>query len=150
MESQGSTVEAAPAQEPTIQTDFTVSAGIDQRSGELAFGGVLGLLGLLWLYPEPQFAVYQWFFLPFCTLGSLNFVLRAFDPRPRLTVDAEGITDRWALLLGSMRLGWDEVVDVTSRKLHGGLLQASGDTSREVEGGTDPGKGAPYQALSDG
>jgi hypothetical protein len=103
---------------PTSSSAFSVPATVGRRIGEAALAGMFGVWGVIWLSPPSHdFIGYRWFFVPFFGLMSLHFLVRAFDRRPRLTVDEDGVTDRTALLLGPLRLGWEDIADITTRQL---------------------------------
>lgn len=117
---------------PPGETDFTIPATTGRRIGELAFGAAMGVESLLWLSLPSHVPTYPWLFVPFFALLSVHFVVRAFDPRPRLTVDADGITDRTALILGPLRIPWEDVVDISTPQLTGSVEIAVRE-SAEIE-----------------
>ncbi len=123
---------AAMSHHPPGATDFIVPATAGRRVGELAFGAAMGVEALLWLTSPSHVTSYHWFFVPFFTLMSLHFIVRAFDRRPRLAVDAAGITDRTALILGPLHIAWDQVVNISTPRLIGSVEVAVRE-SREIE-----------------
>ena len=122
MEPEGQSVGmTARNQKSASETDFIVHATTRRRVGEFAFGAAMAVESLLWLSLPSQVPTYPWLFVPFFTLMSVHFVVRAFDSRPRLTVDANGITDRTASIIGSLRIAWEDVVDISTPQLTGSV-----------------------------
>jgi len=112
---------AARNQKPPSSTDFIVHATTRRRVGEFAFGAAIAVQSLLWLSLPPQVPTYPWLFVPCFAVLSVHFLVRAFDSRPRLTVDANGITDRTALIIGPLRIAWEDVVDISTPQLTGSV-----------------------------
>lgn len=94
---------------------LVVSASPERRVGELVFALLWALFCLMEFLPPSGHAWAPWFFGPLSALVSLNFIRRAFDSRPRLIVDSEGITDRAGPFGGSLFVPWSEIVDVSLR-----------------------------------
>jgi hypothetical protein len=136
METEAESVDiAARSQKPPPETDFIVHATTGRRLSELAFGAAMAVESLLWLSLPPQVPTYPWLFVPFFALLSIHFLLRALDPRPRLAVDADGITDRTALILGPLRIAWEDVVDISTPQLTGSVeiaVRELGEIKRRV------------------
>ena len=118
VESQGKSLNVLTA--PPVRPDaveFSVPATVGLRVREVALSGALGLLTVMSVFPPSHETTYTWFFVPFFASGSLHFLVRAFDRRARLTVDADGIVERTALIGGPLRIEWQEIVGVSSSHL---------------------------------
>ena len=93
--------------------EFSVPATVGRRVREAALGGVFGLLSVTLVSPPSHVTAYRWLSVPLCALFAIHFLVRAFDRRARLTVDADGIVDRTAMIGGPLRVEWQEIVAVT-------------------------------------
>jgi len=86
---------------------------------EFGAGLLWGLFGLMNFFPPSGHALAPWLVGPMSGLASLHFMWRAFDSRPRLIVDAEGVTDRTALVGGPLFVSWSDILDVSVSKRAG-------------------------------
>jgi hypothetical protein len=93
--------------------DLVVSGSGERRLFEFGVGVLWALFCLLTFFPPSGHALAPWLTGPLSGLASLHFLKRAFDGRPRLVVDAEGVTDRTALVGGSLFVPWSDIVDVS-------------------------------------
>lgn len=99
--------------------EFSVPGTMGRRLGELGVGVLWALYCLMILVPPSGQSFYPWLTAPITGLASLHFIRRAFDRRPRLIVDAEGITDRTSILGGALRVPWKDVLSVSVSRLWG-------------------------------
>ena len=95
--------------------DLVVAGSVGRRIGEFGIGVLWALFCLMNFFPPSGQALAPWLIGPISALVSLHFVRRAFDGRPRLIVDSEGITDRTALVGSSLFVPWSDIVDVSLR-----------------------------------
>lgn len=81
---------------------------LERRLGELGIGVLWALFCLMNFFPPSGQALAPWLVGPLSGLASLHFMRRAFDGRPRLVVDSEGVTDCTALVggAGMVRRTW--------------------------------------------
>ena len=101
--------------EEDVGEDLVVEGSVARRLGELGVGVLLAFFCLMNFFPPSSEALAPWLVGPLSALASLHFMRRAFDRRPRLIVDSEGITDRTALIGGSLFVPWSDIVDVSVR-----------------------------------
>jgi hypothetical protein len=95
--------------------DLVVEGSVERRLGEFGVGVLLAFFCLMNFFPPSGQALAPWLVGPLSALASLHFMRRAFDRRPRLIVDSEGITDRTALIGGSLFVPWSDIMDVSVR-----------------------------------
>ena len=93
--------------------DLVISPSPERRLGEFGIGVLWAVFCLMNFFPPSGQALVPWLFGPLSALASLNFMRRAFDSKPRLIVDSEGITDRAGPFGGSLFVPWSEIVDVS-------------------------------------
>jgi hypothetical protein len=102
-------------EEGTVE-DLVVAPSPERRIGELGIGLLWALFSLMNFFPPSGQAWAPWLVGPLSALAGLNFMRRAFDGRPRLIVDSEGITDRAGPFGGTLFIPWSEIVDVSLRR----------------------------------
>lgn len=85
--------------------DLVVPGTLERRVGEFGVAVLWALFCLMNFFPPSHQALAPWLFGPLGALASLHFMRRAFDRRPRLIVNTEGITDRTSLVGGSLGRG---------------------------------------------
>lgn len=100
-------------------SDLTVPATVRRRLSEVGVGALWALYALLNVFPSSHEGFAPWLVGPFCVLASLHFLARAFDPRPRLVVDGEGIWDRTSIAGGQLHIPWHDILGVTVSKWRG-------------------------------
>lgn len=93
--------------------DLIVSGSPERRVVEFGIGVLWAIFCLLTFFPPSGQSLAPWLTGPLSALAGLHFIRRAFDGRPRLIVDSEGITDRTALIGGTLFVPWSDVVDVS-------------------------------------
>lgn len=99
--------------------DVIVPGSLGRRLGEFGLGILWALFCLMNFFPPSHHAMAPWLFGPLGGLASLHFVWRAFDRRPRLVVNSEGIMDRTAPLGGSLFIPWSQVLEVSAGRYGG-------------------------------
>lgn len=105
--------------EQTVLQDLVVPGSVGRRVGEFGLGILWVLFCLMNFFPPSHQALAPWLFGPLGGLIGLHFLGRAFDSRPRLIVDSEGIVDRTALLGGALFIPWSDVLDVAAGRWSG-------------------------------
>lgn len=96
--------------------DLVVPGSLERRLGEFGVGVFWALFCLMNFFPPSGQALAPWLVGPLSALASLHFFRRAFDGRPRLVVNSEGVTDRTALIGGSLFIPWSDILDVAVKK----------------------------------
>lgn len=91
---------------------LVVEGTLGRRLGEFAVAVSFTVFGLLSAFPPSGEYLLPWLVIPASVLGALHYFRRAFDRRPRLVVDAEGIIDRSYVAGGEIRIPWAEVLSV--------------------------------------
>ena len=86
-----------------------------RRLGEAGLALFFAFFGLIIGFPPSGTPLLPWVLVPILSgLTSLHFLLRVFDRRARLIIDAEGITDRTSIGGGELRIPWAEVLSVST------------------------------------
>jgi hypothetical protein len=76
------------------------------------------LFALFTFFPPSGTALLPWLFGPIAVIVALSFLLRAFDPRPRLEIDDAGFTHRHAFFFGDVFVPWSDIDDVEQSSGH--------------------------------
>jgi hypothetical protein len=86
---------------------------VDQECRSAGIGAfAAALFALFSFFPPSGTALLPWLFGPIAVIVAVSFLLRAFDPRPRLEIDDEGFTHRHAFFFGDVFVPWADVDDV--------------------------------------
>lgn len=99
----------------------------NHRVAEFGLSLLLGLFTALSAFPPSGEYFAAWLTIPTFALASIHFLRRSFDPVPRLTMDAEGITDRTSILGGALRIPWSQIRRVSVSWWHNGVQLEVGD-----------------------
>lgn len=92
---------------------FAIPGSATRRLGKFGMALILALFALMSVVPPSGQALLPWLTAPLSGLAAFHFLRRAFDGRPRLTVDSEGITDRTSLGGGEIHVPWRDVLGVS-------------------------------------
>lgn len=98
---------------------LTVPATLERRLGEAGVGALWALYAFLNVFPPSHERFAPWLVIPLCVLASLHFFARAFDGRPRLMMDDEGILDRTSIAGGQLQIPWQDILGVTASRWRG-------------------------------
>lgn len=98
---------------------LTVPATMRRRLSEAGMGVLWALYAFLNVFPPSHEHFAPWLVIPVCLLSSAHFLARAFDRRPRFTMDPAGLLDRTSIAGGQLQIPWRDILSVTASRWRG-------------------------------
>lgn len=116
-------LEEKPAQpsEDSAVVGWSSKWSAKQRVASLGIGVAATVIGVLGLLPVYEGNLSTWLLAAFMGVLGVHGIRRAIDPRPRIEVTSDGITDRTALGGGDLLIRWEEIREVRLTPLGGKL-----------------------------